>query len=301
MDKKTEYINNFLNHMRLQRGDSPHTLRAYKKDLEEFFQFANTEPEKVEPITIRGFVSEQILKGKAKNTVARKLSSIRSFFSYLYSEGIIEINPARVVSSVKNIKPLPKFLTVDDAFKMIDSVSDDDFISQRDKAILEFLYGCGIRVSELCSLNLDDIDLREGLIKVRGKGNKERIVPIGQKAKDAVKKYLAMRQVLRIKKRLKSDETPLFINNRGSRISDRQVRRIVQKYAKAIGISEKIGPHTLRHTFASHLLMEGADLRVIQELLGHSSLSTTQIYTHIDLKHLMEIYDKSHPLSREEE
>lgn len=295
------YITNFLNHIKLQKGDSSHTLRAYKNDLEEFFNFAKVEPEKVEPIVIRGFISEQILKGKSKTTVARKLSTLRSFFSYLYSEGFIKINPAKVVSSVKTKRAIPKFLTVDDAFKLVEAPSEDKFTVQRDRAILELFYSSGIRVSELCGLNLEDLDLKEGLIKVRGKGKKERIVPVGQKAKEALKKYLAIRQILRIKKKLSLDETPLFINNRGQRISDRQVRRIVEKYARFIGVLEKIGPHTLRHTFASHLLMEGADLRVIQELLGHASLSTTQIYTHVDLKHLIEVYDKSHPLSKEDE
>ncbi len=299
----TEYqshINNFLNYIRIQRGDSPHTLRAYKKDLEEFFIFAKVEPEKVDPMKIRGFISENILNGKSKTTVARKLSTLRSFFSYLYSEGIIKFNPARVVPSIRASRTLPKFLTVDDAFRIVEAPSEDSFTVQRDRAILEILYGSGIRVSELCGLNLDDIDLREGLIKVRGKGNKERIVPVGEKAKEALKKYLAIRQILRIKKKLIAEETPLFINNRGKRISTRHVRRIVDRYAKAAGMLEKIGPHTLRHTFASHLLMEGADLRVIQELLGHACLSTTQIYTHVDLKHLMDVYDRSHPLSKEE-
>lgn len=300
MNKTLDYINNFLKYIKIQRGDSPHTLRAYKNDLEEFFNFTNMEVEKIDSVVIRGYVSEEILKGKSKTTVARKLSTIRSFFSYLYSEGIIKINPARGISSLKIKRTLPKFLTVDDAFKLVEAPSEDKFTVQRDRAILELLYGCGIRVSELCGLNLEDIDLREGLIKVRGKGNKERIIPAGQKAKEAIKKYLAIRQILRIKRNFHAQETPLFINNRGSRLSDRQVRRIVKKYSKAIGILEKIGPHTLRHTFASHLLMEGADLRVIQELLGHSSLSTTQIYTHIDLRHLIEVYDKSHPLTKED-
>uniref|UniRef100_A0A7C4AIV3 Tyrosine recombinase XerC n=1 Tax=Thermodesulfovibrio aggregans TaxID=86166 RepID=A0A7C4AIV3_9BACT len=300
MTEYQSHINNFLNYIRIQRGDSPHTLRAYKRDLEEFFIFAKVEPEKVDPMKIRGFISENILNGKSKTTVARKLSTLRSFFSYLYSEGIIKFNPARVVPSIRANRTLPKFLTVDDAFRIVEAPSEDSFTVQRDRAILEILYGSGIRVSELCGLNLDDIDLREGLIKVRGKGNKERIVPVGEKAKEALKKYLAIRQILRIKKKLIAEETPLFINNRGKRISTRHVRRIVDRYAKAAGMLERIGPHTLRHTFASHLLMEGADLRVIQELLGHASLSTTQIYTHVDLKHLMDVYDRSHPLSKEE-
>lgn len=301
MKNTQTYITNFLNYIKLQKGDSPHTFRAYKNDLEEFFEFAKVEPEKVEPVIIRGFISEQIIKGKSKTTVARKLSTLRSFFSYLYSEGFIKTNPARVVPSVKTKRDIPKFLTVDDAFKLVEAPSQDKFTVQRDRAILELFYSSGIRVSELCGLNLEDLDLKEGLIKVKGKGKKERIVPVGQKAKEALKKYLAIRQILRIKKKLFLDDLPLFINNRGQRISDRQVRRIVEKYARFIGVLEKITPHTLRHTFASHLLMEGADLRVIQELLGHASLSTTQIYTHVDLKHLIEVYDKSHPLSKEDE
>ncbi|MCX7988751.1 MAG: tyrosine recombinase XerC [Thermodesulfovibrio sp.] len=300
MTETLTYINNFLKYIKLQRGDSPHTLRAYKNDLKEFFNFAKLAPEKIDSMIIRGFISEQILKGKAKTTVSRKLSTIRSFFAYLYNEGIIKINPARSVSSLKVNRRLPKFLTVDDVFKLVEAPSEDKFTVQRDKAILELLYGCGVRVSEICNLNLEDVDLKEGFIKVKGKGNKERIVPTGIKAKEALKKYLAMRQILRIKKNFPAQETPLFINNRGGRLSDRQIRRIVFKYARAIGLADRIGPHTLRHTFASHLLMEGADLRVIQELLGHSSLSTTQIYTHIDLKHLIEIYDKSHPLTKED-
>lgn len=300
MKETLTHINNFLKHIKLQRGDSPHTLRAYKNDLKEFFNFAKIELEKIDTMVIRGFISEQILKGNSKTTVSRKLSTIRSFFSYLYSEGIITINPARVISSLKIKRKLPKFLTVDDVFKLVEAPTENKFTVQRDKALLELLYGCGIRVSEICNLNLEDVELKDGFIKVRGKGNKERIVPTGQKAKEALKKYLAIKQILKIKNNFSSDETPLFINNRGKRLSDRQVRRIVLKYAKAIGILDKISPHTLRHTFASHLLMEGADLRVIQELLGHSSLSTTQIYTHIDLKHLIEIYDKSHPLTKED-
>lgn len=301
VDKIQECIERFLNHIRIRRGESYHTLRAYRSDLEDFFSFAAVEPEKVEPITIRGFISHQILSGKSKSTVARKLSTLRSFFSYLYQEGLLKINPARVVSSVKVKRALPKFLTVDDAFRLVEAPKEDKFTYCRDRAILEVLYGSGIRVSELCGLNIEDIDLKEGLIKVKGKGNKERIVPIGQKAKEALKKYLALRSILKIKKGIKTEDSALFINLRGSRVSTRQIRKIVDKYAKTIGLLEKISPHTMRHTFATHLLMEGADLRVIQELLGHSSLSTTQIYTHVDFKHLIEIYDKAHPLSKEEE
>lgn len=301
MSNDKGYIERFLNTIKVQRGETPHTIRAYRKDLEEFFNYTKLEPEKIESIHIRGFISDQILKGKAKTTVARKLSVLRSFFSYLYSEGIVELNPARGIASVKTKRSLPKFLNIDDVFKLVESPSEDKFTSERDRAILELFYGSGIRIGELCGLNLHDIDLKEGLIKVKGKGHKERIVPIGQKSKEAIKKYLAIRQILKIKKKFPVDEEALFINLRGQRISDRQVRRIVEKYSKKIGLDKRVSPHTLRHTFATHLLMEGADLRVIQELLGHASLSTTQVYTHVDLRHLLEVYDKSHPLSKEEE
>ncbi|MCS7203484.1 MAG: tyrosine recombinase XerC [Thermodesulfovibrio sp.] len=299
MDKIKHYIDSFLNYIKIQRGDSHNTLRAYKRDLEEFFRFSGADLYQIEPVIIRGFISQQILKGKSKSTVARKLSTLRSFFSYLYQEGLIKVNPARVVTSVKIKRALPKFLTVDDVFRLVEAPKDDKFINTRDRAILELLYGSGLRVSELCGLNIEDLDLKESFIKVKGKGNKERIVPVGQKAKEALKRYITLRNISRIKGEFKREESALFINSAGKRLSTRQIRKIVDKYAKAIGLLEKISPHTLRHTFATHLLMEGADLRVIQELLGHSSLSTTQIYTHVDLKHLIEVYDKAHPLSKE--
>lgn len=301
MSREKELIDDFLLMLKLQRGESPHTIRSYRKDLEEFFRFSGVEPEQTETFHIRGFISDQILKGKAKATVARKLSVLRSFFSYLHSEGLIKINPARVVSSVKVKRGLPNFLNIDDAFKLMEAATEENFISLRDRAILELLYGSGIRIGELCRLNLHHIDLQEGIVKVFGKGQKERIVPFGQKSKEALKRYLAVRQILKIKRKLSGDEDALFINSRGRRISDRQVRRIVDKYAKRIGLESRISPHTLRHTFATHLLFEGADLRVIQELLGHASLSTTQIYTHVDLRHLLEVYDRAHPLAKEED
>jgi integrase/recombinase XerC len=188
-------------------------------------------------------------------------------------------------------KKQPQFLSVDDVFGLVEKPDGLGFIPVRDRAILELLYSSGIRVSELSSLDIEDLNRREGMIKVRGKGKKERIVPVGSVALDALKSYLIERMLLRKKQKA------LFLNKSGSRLTDRSVRRIVVKYAREFGIHGKIGPHTLRHTFATHLLHEGADLRVIQELLGHSSLSTTQKYTHLDIRHLMDVYDSAHPLA----
>jgi len=208
--------------------------------------------------------------------------------------GIIKSNLAKLVSTPKTEKRLPQFLSVDDVFSLIEKPDGIGLIHARDRAILELLYSSGLRVSEISELNVDDINTKEGLVKVRGKGKKERILPIGSKAIDAIKSYMVEKMLLKKKNKA------MFINRSGTRLSDRGVRRIVVKYSMMIGINGQIGPHTLRHTFASHLLQAGADLRVIQELLGHSSLSTTQKYTHLDITHLMDVYDKAHPLSHDE-
>jgi integrase/recombinase XerC len=224
--------------------------------------------------------------------VGRRLSSIRSFFKFLYREGYIKTNPAKLVSNPRVPKLLPRFLSVDEVFSLIEKPEGIGFLPARDRAILELLYSSGLRVAELAGLNMDDINIKESLIKIKGKGKKERIVPVGSKAIDALKSY-SIERIL-----LKGKDSALFLNRMGTRLTDRGVRRIVVKYAKALSIQGRIGPHTLRHSFASHLLQGGADLRVIQELLGHSSLSTTQKYTHLDITHLMDIYDKAHPVAR---
>lgn len=288
-----KYIDQFLRYLEIEKGVSTHTLRSYKKDLEELFEYVKTKPEEIDMVDIRGFIAEQIKKGLNKTTVSRRLSSIRSFFSYLYRERCITFNPAKLVSHIRTAKLLPRFLSVDDAFSLVEKPEGIGFLPARDRAVLELLYSSGLRVSELAGLNTDDIHLKDALIKIRGKGKKERIVPIGSKAIDAVKTYLVERMLF------KSKDRALFLNRLGSRLTDRSVRRIVVKYARTLGYNEKVSPHTLRHTFASHLLQGGADLRVIQELLGHSSLSTTQRYTHLDITHLMDVYDRSHPLAGE--
>jgi integrase/recombinase XerC len=288
-----DYIEEFLRYLELEKGVSAHTLRAYRKDLTDFMAHVKTEPEKIDMLDVRGFIAEQIRKGLNKTTVSRRLSSVRSFFKFLYREGHMKSNPAKLVSSPRLPKLLPKFLSVDDAFSLVEKPEGIGFAPARDRAILELLYSSGLRVGELAGLNVEDINVREALVKARGKGKKERIVPIGSKALDAIKTYLVERILL------KSREKAVFLNRLGTRLTDRGVRRIVVKYARAIAINGSIGPHTLRHSFASHLLQGGADLRVIQELLGHASLSTTQKYTHLDVAHLMDIYDKAHPMAKD--
>lgn len=287
------YINKFLRYLEIERAASRDTVRAYKRDLEEFFKHVNTEPDKIDMIDIRGFIAGQIKAGYNKNTVSRRLASIRSFFKFLRREGYTKANPARLVSNIKLPKLLPRFLSVDDIFSLVEKPEGVGFIPARDRAILELLYSSGLRVGELSGLGIEDVNIKGSLIKVRGKGKKERIVPVGSKAIDAIKSYMIERVLL------KSRNSALFLNRLGRRLTDRGIRRIVVKYARALKISGRVGPHTLRHTFATHLLQGGADLRIIQELLGHSSLSTTQKYTHLDVTHLMDIYDKAHPLARE--
>jgi integrase/recombinase XerC len=288
-----DHIDKFLKYLEIERDVSPHTLRAYRKDLSEFFRFANINPEDVELAEVRGFVADQIKSGLNKTTVSRRLASVRSFFKFLYREGYKKLNPAKLVPNPKTPKLLPRFLSVDDIFSLVEKPEGRGLLSARDRAILELLYSSGLRVSELSGLDVEDINTKEGLLKVKGKGKKERIVPVGSKALDAVKSYLVER--IPVKKKDKA----MFLNRSGSRLTDRGVRRVVVKYARMIGISGRIGPHALRHSFASHLLQGGADLRVIQELLGHSSLSTTQKYTHLDVTHLIDVYDNAHPFAKE--
>ncbi len=290
-----DYIDKFIRYLEIEKAVSSHTLRAYRKDLEIFFDYAKTEPEKIDMIDVRGFVAEQIKEGMNKTTVGRRLSCIRSFFKFLHREGYIKSNPAKLVSNPKVSKLLPRFLSVDEVFSLVEKPEGIGFIPVRDKAILELLYSSGLRVSELSGLNIEDLNIKESLIKIRGKGKKERIVPVGSKAIDALKSYMIERMLL------KSKDKALFLNRMGTRLTDRGVRRIVVKYARDLAMYGQISPHTMRHTFASHLIQGGADLRVIQELLGHSSLSTTQKYTHLDITHLMDIYDKAHPFAGEGE
>ncbi len=284
----------FLRHQELERGASQHTLRAYRKDLDAFLAHAKKEPGAIEMLDVRGFIAVQISNGLSRTTAGRRLAAVRSFFKFLVREGHIKLNPAKLVSTPKAEQHLPNFLSVDDVFELIEKTGTIGFLHTRDRAILELFYSSGLRVGEAAGLNVEDVNTREGLVKVRGKGRKERIVPLGSKAVDAIKGYMVEKLLLRKKNKA------LFLNRSGAPLSERGIRRIVVKYARLIGVSGQIGPHTLRHSFASHLLQAGADLRVIQELLGHSSLSTTQKYTHLDITHLMDTYDRAHPLAEPE-
>jgi integrase/recombinase XerC len=290
-----DHLEKFLRYLSTERGASEHTIRSYQKDLKTFLEYIHGQPEEVDLMEVRGFVAGQMKQGLKKSTVGRRLAAVRSFYRFLHREGQVKTNPAKLVPSPKMPRLLPKFLTVDDVFSLMEQPEGIGFSPVRDRAILELLYSSGLRAAELSGLNADDVNIREGLVKVRGKGKKERLVPMGKKAVDALKAYMIERVILKRK------DTALFLNRSGTRLTDRGVRRIVVKYARAILLDSRIGPHTLRHTFATHLLQGGADLRVIQELLGHSSLSTTQKYTHLDITHLMDVYDRAHPLAKDNE
>lgn len=280
--------------MRSERGVTAHTLRAYRRDLEIFLELTPLDDLKNADVhDVRGFIAHQVSQGLNKSTVSRRLASLKSFFSFLCREGIIEKNPAKVVPSPKLPRKQPFFLSVDDAFGLVERPVGSGLMPIRDRAILELLYSSGMRVGEMASLDLSDIDLGEKLVRLRGKGKKERSVPFGNKAAESLKSYLAKRD-----HPVKSEKA-LFLGKSGKRLTDRSIRRIVVKYAREYGIGSAIGPHTLRHTYASHLLQQGADLRVIQELLGHASLSTTQKYTHLDIKHLLDVYDRAHPFAED--
>ncbi|GBE02515.1 tyrosine recombinase XerD [bacterium BMS3Bbin06] len=289
MDK---YIAGFLKYIEVEQGCSSHTIRAYRKDLKDFFSFIKKSPLDVEITDIRGFLAHRLRAGMEKTSVSRQLATLRSFFGFLHRDGYTPFNPARLVPSPKKEQRLPRFLSVDEIFELVERPDDIGFIQTRDRAILELLYSSGLRVGELAALRMDSMNLKEGLVKVEGKRKKERIVPVGRSAADALRTYMVERALL------KKDTDHLFLNRMGTPLSGRSIRRIVVKYARLTGISGKVGPHILRHTFATHLLHEGADLRVIQELLGHSSLSSTQVYTHLDLRKLIDIYDRSHPLAK---
>jgi len=291
-----EIIEAFLGTLREQKGYSPHTVRSYRADLIHFFTFLGTRQQEVGSSEIRAYMASLFGRYK-RTTMARKLSAIRSFLAFLERKGVLESNPAKEVSSPKLDKYIPGYLTVDEVFRLLERPEKAKPFGSRDLAILELLYSCGIRVSEMAGLNISSIDPEERLLKVTGKGNKERVVPVGRHALGAVERYLDATRHLRVTRSGDPLEAPLFLNQRGGRLSSRSIHRIVKKYALECGFSPEISPHSMRHTFATHMLDGGADLRSVQELLGHESLSTTQKYTHVTLDRLMEVYDKAHPRS----
>ena len=289
-------ITQFLSYLTTERNVSGHTLAAYRSDLEQFSEFvcrergAGATADTVDHLFIRRWLAF-LHSDHKKSSIGRKLAAIRAFYKYLLREGKVVRNPAELVSTPKKEKRVPFHLTIDEVVALVEAPSGADLSTLRDRVILETLYSCGIRVSELTGLDVAALDLEEGLVRVLGKGNKERIVPLGSYARQAIASYLARRGN-------PPADAPLLLNARGGRLTSRSVARIVDKYIRKLATVKKISPHTLRHTFATHLLEGGADLRAIQELLGHASLSTTQKYTHVSIDRLMEVYDKAHPKAR---
>jgi len=305
----SDLIERFIDYMRTRRGYSIHTLRNYRIDLLHFLDFLSSkrgvkEGEKnlmelgvIEPLLIREYMGG-LFGVYNRRTIARKMSSLRSFFNFLDRSSLNQGNPVADISTPKQGKYIPSYLPVDEMFKLLEGPDRQTPLGMRDLAIIEILYSCGIRVGELTGLNMTDIDFSGRLLKVLGKGNKERIVPAGRKALGALSNYLEMVTPLRKKASDVSGKAiPVFINSRGGRLTTRSVDSIIKRYALASGLITDISPHSLRHTFATHLLDGGADLRSVQEMLGHMSLSTTQKYTHVSMDRLMAVYDKAHPRS----
>ena len=289
-------IGRFLDELR-RRNVSPHTLRNYGLDLKQFLEYftaaeaAPPEPREFDALAIREWMGDLYHQEFTAVTMRRKVAALRSFFKHLQREGLVALNPAKLVRTPKAPQTLPKILPAEHANRLIDDAANGKLErpdGKRDVALLELLYGCGIRVSELVGLNLEDIDRQENWIRVRGKGRKERQVPVAAKATAALERYLLERVA-------PVGEQALFLNSKGERLGDRSVRHLVKMYATALLGDSSLHPHSFRHAFATHLLSDGADLRAIQELLGHSRLSTTQKYTQVSLTDLMAVYDRAHP------
>jgi len=280
------YVNRFLYSLKNERDVSEHTLRAYRNDLTEFAdwlgEFAKiTNVRRISRRNVRDFLGSLARYGYERSSISRKTSSLKSFFKFLVRENIVNINPAVDIKYPKLKRKLPSFLSIEEMNKLL-----DDNLSKRDRVIIELIYGTGMRASEICSLNTKDVDFANETVRVMGKGRKERILPLTRKAKDAIRDYLSPSR---------NKNTSLLLNKFGKRLSQRSLQRIVGKYIRAVADVTHSSPHTLRHTFATHLLDRGCDLRTVQELLGHSSISTTQIYTHITPERLKKIYKQAHP------
>jgi len=287
----------FLRSLR-ERNVSPHTIKAYSGDLANFSAYIGSRKwREIDHITIRGFLSHLYERGLGKTSVARSLAAVRSLYRWLAQEGAVEQNPAALVSTPKLAKKLPRVPTMEEMNSVLDGqMPEIASFPERDRLMLELLYGCGIRNSELVGINLDDVRLSSEAVLIRGKGKKERYVPFGDAVKSALAAYLSVRQMTLSESH---KNTPaLLINQRGGRLTTRSVGRIIKKIAVAKGLSPDVHPHTLRHAFGTHMLEEGADLRAIQEMLGHERLSTTQRYTQLSMKHLLSVYDQTHPRAK---
>ncbi|HXM24110.1 MAG TPA: tyrosine recombinase XerC [Terriglobales bacterium] len=290
-------IDNFLHSLR-ERNASVHTIKAYTGDLGKFAAYVGSRNwRNIDHVTIRGFLSQLYEKDLDKASVARALAAVRSFYRWLAQEGVVEQNPAALVSTPKLPKKLPRVPTIEEMNTVLDGpMPEAASFPERDRIMFELLYGCGIRNSELIGINLDDIRLSSEAILIRGKGKKERYVSFGDSVRTALASYLPVRQQMLAE--CKKNTAALLINQRGGRLTTRSVGRIIKKIAVAKGLSPDVHPHTLRHAFGTHMLEEGADLRSIQEMLGHERLSTTQRYTQLSMKHVLEVYDQTHPRAK---
>ncbi|GAB7140507.1 tyrosine recombinase XerC [Deferribacterales bacterium RsTz2092] len=299
-----EAIDNFLVFQTIEKNSSKLTIKAYSKDLIELADYATmtsppvSEIEQFDYFLLRAFVATLYDRGLAKSSIERKVASTRSFFKYLQKKMLIEDNPSRMLKFPKKEKKLPSVFPVDDIEQLLDSPDDNDTAAHRDRLILELLYGTGVRVSELVGLNVSDVDIGGARLRVRGKGKKERIIPIADLHITLLRKYISSIPFF-LTSGYSADASALIINRRGGRFSSRNIGELVKKYLKKTGLPDNYSPHSFRHTFATHLLSNGADLRSIQELLGHESLSTTQKYTHLDLQKLLESYKDAHPKANE--
>ncbi|XPV74935.1 MAG: tyrosine recombinase XerC [Desulfovibrio sp.] len=297
-----ESVLGFLAHLEIEKGYSPATIRSYRTDLEQFEAFLTNrstgrkkttlaKPDSLTREEPRGFLADLHRQKVAKSTMGRKLSSLRAFYAYLNRRGLASTNPMKGLSNPKQEKRTPRALNVDQAISVMESALSGDPEDRRDIALAELLYGAGLRVSEAVALDLEDVSLRSGMVRVTGKGSKERVVPLGDAAVQRLKEYLTARSCFTPDP---LDEA-LFLGQRGGRLNRRQAHRIVERLARLAGLPTHVHPHMLRHSFASHMLQGGADLRSVQELLGHERLTTTQRYTHLDMDHIMKVYDKAHP------
>ncbi len=291
-----DFLSKFIDYMEKERGLSPYTQSSYRGDLLQFYSFFREKSPSgkdligtADRLLLRHFLGELKARGYSNGSISRKLSAIRSFYKFLCREGITDSNPAAYISSPKKKKRLPSFLSQEQATSLMDSPQRPDVLGLRDRAILETFYGSGIRLRELAGLSLSHLDLANNLIKVRGKGGKERIVPLGRSAALAIRRYLEKRESLKPK------GEALFLNYQGYRLSPRGIEILVKGYLRKVSEDSSLSPHSLRHSFATHLLDRGADLRAVKELLGHSSLSTTQIYTHITAERIKKVYRQAHP------
>ena len=297
-----EHIARFLHRLEHEKQFSVHSLRAYASDLKQFSEFAHASaepggsfrgPGSVDALLLRRYLAELRRQDYARTTIARKLAALRSFYRFLCREGLVETNPVVAVRTPKLPRRLPHVLTTDEVKQLLDAPDTTTEAGKRDQAIVETLYSTGLRSGELVRLNVQDVDFLSGVMRTMGKRRKERIAPLGSYAAAAIEDYLFARGIS--PGRARSREVPLFLNRFGKRLTGRSVQRILDKYILQVGLDGKTSPHTLRHSFATHLLENGADLRAVQELLGHSNLSTTQVYTHLTTEHLKKVYERAHP------